>query len=75
MTSVRSSGECEFLVELSLFPSQESSEATLYKWATLLSILNIILTSQQCEQQLQRINRNEIQMVDKQTAWLVMDTP
>ena len=31
MTSVRSSGECEFLVELSLFAPQESSDATLYK--------------------------------------------
>ena len=31
MTSVLSSGECEFLVELSLFALQESSEATLYK--------------------------------------------
>ena len=31
MTSARSSGECEFLVELSLFALQESSEATLYK--------------------------------------------
>ena len=31
MTSVRSSGECEFLAELSLFALQESNEATLYK--------------------------------------------
>ena len=31
MTSVRSSGECEFLAELSMFDLQESSEATLYK--------------------------------------------
>ena len=46
MTSVRSSGECEFLAELSLFALQGSSEATLYKWAKLLSILKRILTSQ-----------------------------
>ena len=30
-TSVRWSGECEFLAELSVFALQESSEATLYK--------------------------------------------
>ena len=44
MTSVRSSGECEFLAELSTFDLQESSEATLYKWAKFLCILDIILT-------------------------------
>ena len=44
-TSVRSSGECEFLAELSMFDLQESSEATLYKWANFLSILNIVFTS------------------------------
>ena len=55
MISVQSSGECR---ELSLFASQKSSEATLYKEAKFLSILNIILTSQQCEQQLQWINKN-----------------
>ena len=44
IASVRSSGECEFLAELSLFALQESNEATLYKWAKFLSILNIILT-------------------------------
>ena len=58
MTSVRSSGECEFLAELSLFASQKSGEATLYKWAKFLSIWNIILTSQQCEQILQWTNEN-----------------
>ena len=58
MTSVRSSGEGEFLAELSLFASQKSGEATLYKWAKFLSIWNIILTSQQCEQILQWTNEN-----------------
>ena len=53
----------------------ESGEATLYKWAKFLSMLNIILTSQQSEQQLQRTNRNEIQMVDNLTPRLGVDTP
>ena len=46
MTSVRSSGEYEFLAQLSSFALLESSEASLYKWAKFVSILNIILTSQ-----------------------------
>ena len=65
----------QILSELSMFVLQESSEATLYKWAKFLSMLNIILTSQQCEQQLQRTNRNEIQMVDNLTPRLGVDTP
>ena len=44
LQSVPSSGEFEFLAELSMFDLQESSEATLYKWAKFLFILNIILT-------------------------------
>ena len=44
LQSVPSSGECEFLAELSMFALQESNEATLYKWAKFLSILNIIFT-------------------------------
>ena len=66
MTSVRSSGECEFLAELSLFALQKSSGATLYKWAKFLSILNIILTSQQNE--LLPTNKNQRQTVDNLTA-------
>ena len=31
LQSVPSSGECEFLAELSMFALQESNEATLYK--------------------------------------------
>ena len=58
ITSVRSSGECEFLAELSLFASHKSGEATVYKWAKFLSIWNIILTSKQCEQILQWTNEN-----------------
>ena len=68
MNSVRSSGESEFLAELSLFALQKSSGATLYKWAKFLSILNIILTSQQNEQQLLPTNKNQRQTVDNLTA-------
>ena len=58
----------------SSFTLQESSEATLCKWAKFLSILNIILTSQQSKQQ-QRINKSQKQIVDNLDARLDMDTP
>ena len=60
--------ESELFAELSLFALQKSSGATLYKWAKLLSILNIILTSQQNEQQLLPTNKNQRQTVDNLTA-------
>ena len=75
MTSVRQSGECEFLAELSLIALQEPSKATLYKCAKFLSILNIILTSQQSKQQLGVMNKNQVRFVDDPTAQLDMDTP
>ena len=75
MTSVRSSGEYEFLAELSLFALQAPSKATLYKCAKFLSILNIILTSQQSKQQLGVMNKNQVRFVDDPTAQLDMDTP
>ena len=75
MNSVRSSGECEFMAELSLFASKESSEATLYKWAKYLSILNMTLTCQRSTQQQQRMNKNQIQILDNPTARLDVDTP
>ena len=59
---------------LSSFTSQESSEATLCKWAKFLSILNIILTSQQSKQQ-QRMNKSQKHIVDNLDARLDMDTP
>ena len=43
--------------------------------AKFLSILNRILTSWQCEQQLQRTNRNEIEIVENLTVEIGMDTP
>ena len=73
MNSVRSSGECEFLAELSLFALQKSSGATLYKWAKFLYILNIILTSQQNEQQLLPTNKNQRQTLDNLTAQTLLN--
>ena len=65
--------EREFFTELSLFALQKSSGATLYKWAKFLSILNIILTSQQNEQLLLRTNKNQRQTVDNLTAWTLLN--